>query len=197
MFSRIFYYLSIPLYIPHLLLFLIMGKKRLKEDLLCWGEVLRIKKCGIVSQFLYLIHHLKEYRSVFYWRIGGISRLVCWYLPGMPCLFLQTLPRDVECGFVIQHGHSTQVNAKSIGTNCQIWHNVTIGKSHPGGNVPVIKNNVRIFTGAVVIGDIEIGNNVDIGACTLLTKSVPDNCLVVGNPARIVRLGVEKVNILL
>ena len=43
-------------------------------------------------------------------------------------------------------------------------------------------------------GPIKIGNNVVIGAGSVVTKSVPDNCTVVGNPARIIRRDGIKVN---
>ena len=49
--------------------------------------------------------------------------------------------------------------------------------------------------GAVVVGKIRIGNNVQIGANAVVTKDVPDNAVVVGNPAYIIRLNGERVNI--
>ena len=45
---------------------------------------------------------------------------------------------------------------------------------------------MSIYTGAIVIGDISIGNNVSIGAGAVVVKDVPDNFTVVGNPARII-----------
>ena len=90
-------------------------------------------------------------------------------------------------GLVFLHGYSTIINVEKMGINCQIWQNVTIGKERPGGKKPIIGNNVRIFTGAVVVGDITIGDNVTIGANAVVNKSVPENCTVVGIPARIVR----------
>ena len=47
---------------------------------------------------------------------------------------------------------------------------------------PVIGDNVFIGTGAKIIGNITIGNNVLIGANAVVTKDVPDNCTVIGNP---------------
>lgn len=52
---------------------------------------------------------------------------------------------------------------------------------------PRIGDNVDIGAMCVITVYIRVGNNVKIGAGTILTKSVPDNCLVVGNPARIVK----------
>ena len=59
----------------------------------------------------------------------------------------------------------------------------------------MIGDNVRIMTGATVFGGISVGNNVTIGANTVVNKDVPDNCVVVGNPARIVKLNGERVDI--
>lgn len=97
--------------------------------------------------------------------------------------------KKIGSGIFIHHGHSTQINAKTIGHNCQIWHNVTIGVGTPHDNNtrPTIGDNVRICAGAIVIGDIEVGNNVTIGAGSVVTKSIPDNCIIVGNPARIIK----------
>ena len=50
------------------------------------------------------------------------------------------------------------------------------------------------FAGALILGDIHIGDNVIVGAGTVVTKSVPNNCTVVGNPARIIRRDGIKVN---
>lgn len=79
-------------------------------------------------------------------------------------------------------------------------HLTTIGKSNPQKKDlerPVIGNNVTLGANVMILGDIKIGDNVTIGAGSVVTKSVPDNCIVVGNPARIIRQDGEKVNILL
>lgn len=107
--------------------------------------------------------------------------------------------QNVGSGLVIQHGFSTIINCERIGENCQIWHGVTIGKSESGLNKPrpIIGNNVKICAHAVVIGEITVGDNVIIGAGSVVTKSVPDNCVVVGNPAYIIRRNSHKTHELL
>ena len=52
---------------------------------------------------------------------------------------------------------------------------------------PIIGDDVKIFTGATVFGGITIGNHVTIGAGAVVSKNVPDNCTVIGNPAYIVK----------
>ena len=75
-----------------------------------------------------------------------------------------------------------------IGDRCTIAQQVTLGggnNRYPG--VPIIGNDVYIAKGAIVIGGITIGNNVTIGANAVVTKPVPDNAIVAGVPARILR----------
>lgn len=59
----------------------------------------------------------------------------------------------------------------------------------------VIGNNVMICAGSIVIGNVDIGDNVTIGAAAVVTKDVPDNCVVAGNPARIIKKDGQIVNI--
>lgn len=54
--------------------------------------------------------------------------------------------------------------------------------------MPIIGDNVHISHGAVVFGGITIGDNVDIGANAVVNKPVPDNAIVAGVPARILRI---------
>lgn len=43
-----------------------------------------------------------------------------------------------------------------------------------------------------VVGNVKIGNNVVIGANTVVTKDIPDNAIIVGNPSRIISLDSKK-----
>jgi len=88
---------------------------------------------------------------------------------------------------VIWHGYSTVINAESIGNDCSIWHNVTIGKKSVKSinDRPTIGNNVSVCTGAIVVGKIDIADDVVIGAGSTVIDSIPDKgSLVVGNKAK-------------
>ena len=71
-----------------------------------------------------------------------------------------------------------------IGDRVGIMHGVTIG-TNVGEGAPTIGNDVFIGTGAVVIGRIKIGDNVNISANSLVTSNVPSNSTAVGVPAKI------------
>jgi Serine acetyltransferase len=89
-------------------------------------------------------------------------------------------------GVIIPHTGPIKLNAESIGNNLYVLHNVTIGNDYRTGK-PTIGNNVFIGTNSVIIGKIQIGDNVVIGACSLVINDIPSNCLVAGNPAKIIK----------
>ncbi len=78
-----------------------------------------------------------------------------------------------------------------IGHNCVIAQNVTIGvgkyNTERNTNIPEIGDNVTICANAVVIGGIRVGNNAVIGAGAVVLKDVPENAVVAGNPAKIIK----------
>ena len=80
--------------------------------------------------------------------------------------------------------------ATNIKKNCKIYQNVTIGgngKIVNGESVnlgaPTLEEGVAVFAGACVLGPITIGKNSIIGANTVVTKDIPPDSLVYGNPA--------------
>ncbi|AGX43940.1 serine O-acetyltransferase [Clostridium saccharobutylicum] len=131
---------------------------------------------GNIQSLNYLLVCYPEFRNVFYYRIGLLSQILKLFYPKMKPLYITS--NGIGSGLVMYHGFSTIIYAKSIGENCTVYHNVTIGKTD---DVPTIGNNVTICTGAKVIGGINIGNNSTIGAGAIVTKDVPNNCVVVGN----------------
>lgn len=78
-----------------------------------------------------------------------------------------------------------------IGKGSVIFHQVTIGSNNIGDSnkigSPIIGDNCYIGAGAKIIGNIKIGNNVRIGANAVVVKDVPDNCVVVNQPTRVIQ----------
>lgn len=82
---------------------------------------------------------------------------------------------------VVVHSRAT------IGERVIIGQNTTIGRSLDPEDFPSIGNDVYISAGARIIGKIHVGNNVIIGANAVVNKDVPDNCIIAGVPARVIR----------
>lgn len=139
--------------------------------------------------FCWLLECYPEYRNVLYVRIDGLyAKFMSKIYSRLNSLYIQVSPDNIGKNLMIWHGFSTIVNAQSIGNNCSIWQQVTIGNKLDNGEAkPVIGNNVKICTGAIIIGDIKIGNNVIIAAGAVVVKDVPDNVVVGGVPATIIK----------
>jgi serine O-acetyltransferase len=70
-----------------------------------------------------------------------------------------------------------------IGKDVRIGQNVTLGK-RSGEGYPEIKDNVKIYANAVIVGDITIGRNSIVGAHATVIDDVPPESTVVGTPAK-------------
>ena len=93
-------------------------------------------------------------------------------------------------GLYIGHWGTIIINHHAeIGENCNLSSGVTIGQTNRGEKqgCPTIGNKVWIGTNAVIVGKINIGNNVMIAPNGFVNFDVPDNSIVVGNPGNIIR----------
>ena len=99
----------------------------------------------------------------------------------------------VGSGLRLEHGQGLVVNDQTIiGKNCFLRHATTIGnKENPDGSYsgsPVIGESVKIGAHVVILGEVKVGDHAVIGAGAVVTKDVPAGAVVVGNPARVLRV---------
>lgn len=80
-----------------------------------------------------------------------------------------------------------------IGEKCILEQNVTIGGRSGLTVLPEIGNNVMIGAGAKIIGPVKVGNNCQIGAGAVVVHNIPDNCVVIGIPAKIIKCNGKKI----
>jgi maltose O-acetyltransferase len=130
---------------------------------------------------------------------------------------------NIEKGAFFGTGAKISIGDNSgIGVHCKMLGDVTIGKNvmmgpevvfittthdHSRVDVPmidqgfsqekpiVISDDVWIGTRCTVLPGVKIGKGVIVGACSVVTKSVPDYVVVAGNPARVIkqRVSADKV----
>ena len=171
--------------VPHLVLFNThRSREIMRHDVRRWMDICRLGQGSLQLGFLHLMTFLPEFRNLFYKRTGWASLPFRWLCPRMDSLFIYT--EDIGPGLFIQHGVATIISAKSIGKDCWINQQVTIGYSSTA-DCPVLGDGVVVCAGAKVIGNVRMGDRSVAGANAVVVKDVPDGCTVVGVPARIVR----------
>lgn len=112
------------------------------------------------------------------------AALISWYRPGDK-YFQISKGMKLGGGAIFYHPYSTVLNAESIGESFSCIQCTTLGYGKNGR--PVIGNNVALGASVTIIGHVRIGNNVTVGAGSVVVKDIPDNCIVAGNPAKVIR----------
>lgn len=182
--KRLYFLLSIIRLIPHWLLFNLHPKAAvIQYDTTRWLGILNINN-SLQYGFLYLMSYVPEFRNLFYYRIMGYAKLIRVLCPPLNSLYI--VAKRIGPGLFIQHGFATIIDAQSIGRDCWINQQVTIGYSNATDH-PIIQDNVTVYAGAKIIGKVTIGHNSKVGANAVVVKDVPANCTVVGVPAYIVK----------
>jgi serine O-acetyltransferase len=143
-----------------------------------------LRRLGRRSRFAYLAGALPEFRTLLHYRLRSTSlplRLLLRAIyPPEPTLMLKV--DRIEPGLFIQHGTATLISAESIGRDCWINHQVTIGYDARGR--PTLGNHVRVGAAAVVVGAITLHDNATVGANATVIDDVPTGVTVVAPLAR-------------
>ena len=102
----------------------------------------------------------------------------------------------IGAGVFIDHGMGVVIGETAIvGSYSLIYQGVTLGGTgkQSGKRHPTLGENVVVGAGAKVLGNLEIGNDVRIGAGSVVLRDVPSDCTVVGIPGRVIYRAGSKV----
>ena len=103
-------------------------------------------------------------------KCGGLSIPVNAFGPGLS---------------IAHYGPIVVNNTARIGKNCRIHEGVTIGATGRNGQAAIIGDNCFLATGAKIIGDVQLGNDIAVGANAVVAKSFLENGITVGGvPAK-------------
>lgn len=96
-----------------------------------------------------------------------------------------SIPKETKIGYGFAIGHGPVVINRTavIGNNVRLAQFVTIGSNE--GHAAIVGDNVYIGPNSCVIEAVKIGNNVTIGAGSIVTKDIPDNATAAGNYAKV------------
>lgn len=79
------------------------------------------------------------------------------------------------------------VDCISVGNYFSLNNGVIIGRNHTKDQSPIIGHNVTICTGSKIVRKVRIGNNVVVAPNSVVIHDIPDNCMVSGVPAQIIK----------
>jgi serine O-acetyltransferase len=128
------------------------------------------------------------------WRLAPIVKRVNEVLTGFEC----HLEATVEAGLFLAHTQNIVVGeGTKIGKQVTLYNGVTLGSaridhSSGKGKYPQILDGGIVYSGAKVLGAIVIGKASEVGANAVVLQDVPDGCLAVGVPARVIKLEGER-----
>lgn len=172
----------------HLIVYFLHPRRKLiRADIIRWLKILKKNYIAPIG-LIYLLGFFTEFRNLFYYRVGNWKYFLNIFCPRMSSLVIET--KHIGEGLFINHGIATMIGGISIGKNCTINHQVTIGDNY--GGRPILLDNVMVHSGAVIVGNITIGNNTIIGANATVFKDVPDNSTVIPSQPQIMRWNIHE-----
>jgi putative colanic acid biosynthesis acetyltransferase WcaB len=166
---------------------------------LFWEVVRQDRRANRMSAKAQLV--LFAFRLAHVFATGKDTNRILW-IAGLPILILYRIlvewtlcielpaKTDIGAGLRLFHGQALVVNAHArIGSDCTLRHCTTIGSkvlaSGEERPSPALGDRVDVGSNVVILGGISIGDDVVVGAGSVVIRDVADGAVVAGNPARV------------
>lgn len=174
-------------------------RRILNEDLNRYGNVAPgFKDWLINNESWYIYRYVRHMRGVEYYSGKGwlfypiyIYHFLAYKRLSFK-LHMTIYPKTIGGGLRIYHaGGFTHIGPNcKIGKNCTLQPGVVFGNKyeHETQELTTVGDNCFFGLNAKIFGPITIGDNVIVGANAVVTKDIPDNAVVGGVPAKIIRI---------
>ncbi|MCX6111676.1 MAG: serine O-acetyltransferase [Proteobacteria bacterium] len=161
------------------------------QDSLAWNFISGAEK---IKHFF----SIPGYRAVVLYRMARYFHLKKWFIFSKLLHNINYIVSNVEIsleaeigeGFRIAHPSGVVIGKMRCGNGLTVFSGVVIGARRIGegkeGKYAVMGDNIIIYSGAKIIGDIKVGDSVIIAANSVVLESVPDNKTVAGIPAKVI-----------
>lgn len=184
-------YLGLIIYLPLIISYLRSDKKQIvDEDVKRWQMELNDNTRNKILALVKILFFNRQFRNLFYHRIQPRINSLKVLCPPEKYISIADDCREIEGGAIyFEHAWNTRIGINHMGYGCRFRQLTTLGvkskKRHE--ERPWIGRNVDFGVNVTCIGNVHIGDNAIIAAGSVVVKDVPENAIVAGNPAKVIK----------
>lgn len=167
------------------------NKEMIIDDVNRWINELEWEHSSSINDCLVKLLFLRpQFRNLFFYRTNINSIFLTFLCPPDSTISIAEDCEGMDGGAIyFEHAIATRLSVNHIGYGCRMRQLSTFGVKSKNRHKerPWIGNNVDFGVNVTCIGNIHIGDNAIIAAGSVVVKDVPENAIVAGNPAKVIK----------